>query len=55
MYKAPINRTLISPWENPKVMNIVKEISRKQLILSGLWIEGFYIHSRSFCINQLEK
>jgi nicotinamidase-related amidase len=34
-----IDRTLINTWEDPKVLDVVKEIGRKQLIMAGLWTE----------------
>ncbi|MGK7867710.1 hydrolase [Falsiroseomonas sp. E2-1-a20] len=34
-----IDRTFINTWEDPKVVDVVKEIGRKQLIMAGLWTE----------------
>ncbi|MDP2698548.1 hydrolase [Thalassospira sp.] len=34
-----IDRTLINTWQDPKVVDIVKETGRKQLVIAGLWTE----------------
>ena len=34
-----IDRTFINTWEDPSVVDLVKETGRKQLIFAGLWTE----------------
>jgi nicotinamidase-related amidase len=35
----PIDRTTINTWEDPKVVNKIASLGRKQLIIAGLWTE----------------
>lgn len=37
--QKPINRTSINTWEDPRVVDAVKETGRKKLIIAGLWTE----------------
>lgn len=37
--QAPIDRTFINTWQDPKVTDIVRKSGRKQLILAALWTE----------------
>ncbi|CAI0778491.1 hydrolase [Serratia quinivorans] len=34
-----IDRTFINSWEDPKVVEAIKDTGRKQLIIAGLWTE----------------
>ncbi len=34
-----LDRTFINTWEDPKVVDVVKAMGRKQLIMAGLWTE----------------
>jgi nicotinamidase-related amidase len=37
--KTPINRTFINTWEDPRVVEAVKETGRKQLVIAALWTD----------------
>ena len=37
--QKPIDRTLINTWQDKRVVDIVKESGRKQLVLAALWTE----------------
>lgn len=38
-HQAPINRTSINTWEDPRVVDAVQKTGRKKLIIAGLWTE----------------
>jgi len=37
--QKPINRTTLNTWEDERVVNVVKKIGRKKLVIAALWTE----------------
>src|SRR5260370_23831995 len=37
--QKPINRTTLNTWEDERVVNAVKKIGRKKLVIAALWTE----------------
>jgi len=37
--QKPINRTTLNTWEDQRVVNAVKKIGRKKLVIAALWTE----------------
>jgi nicotinamidase-related amidase len=37
--QKPINRTTLNTWENERVVNAIKKIGRKKLVIAALWTE----------------
>src|SRR5262245_48624167 len=37
--QKPLDRTFINTWEDPRVVNWVKETGRKKIVMAALWTE----------------
>src|SRR6202050_3104317 len=44
--QKPINRTTLNSWEDERVVNAVKKIGRKKLVIAALWTEICLAYAR---------